>query len=131
MSRRGVPPTALSRFAASARWSISSTKTPLTTSTAAGLRSGSNEYSAVKYGGSVACSSSIAHCRCSRRLPSVPIRGSGNVVTRPRAVLQHLDRVAQPPQSDLLALDVRRVVQPLGDRLPHLLLRVAGLGDDQ
>jgi hypothetical protein len=61
-------------LAASERWIISSTNTLLTSSTASGLRAGSREYKAYRYGGSVACSSSIAHWRCSRRLSRVSIR---------------------------------------------------------
>src|SRR5215471_11741975 len=67
-SNLGCPPTAFRRFAASVRCSISSTTTLLITSTASTLRPGSIEYNAQRYGGMVACSNSIAHCRCCRRL---------------------------------------------------------------
>jgi len=61
--RSGVPPTALSTFATSVRCSISSTATTRSTWNASELVPGWIEYSAVRYGGIVACSSCIAAYR--------------------------------------------------------------------
>lgn len=68
MSSRGSPPTAIKRLAASVRCNISSITTLLMSSTASRLLPDLIQYSAQRYGGIVACSNSIAHCRCSLRL---------------------------------------------------------------
>ena len=61
--RSGVPPMAFNTFAASVRCSISSTATTRRTWKASELLPGRIEYSAVRYGGIVACSSCIAAWR--------------------------------------------------------------------
>ena len=62
----GAPWMALSTLAASTMWSISSITTLSMTAAASVLWPAWMEYSAHRYGGMVACSSSMAVCSASR-----------------------------------------------------------------